>query len=131
VKTKQTAIYFNPELDTVRIVDEDGSEFRTFFLCTDKERIRSIKALAVGGCLLRERLWEYIAEKLPAFESLETLILVVDGKTGRAEKGSSIRVKMEDHLVKAKGRLVLQGKSKEWKLPAIKVMDTRAFKNDL
>jgi hypothetical protein len=124
---KQTAIYFNPELDTVYIVDELGNEFSIFLMCTDKERIRRIKTLAVGGHHLQERLREYIAEKLPAFEGLETLILVIDGK----KNGSSIRVKMEDQLAKVNDQLVLHGKSKEWKVPAVQAMNPRDFKSDL
>src|SRR6202043_2983986 len=69
-----------------------------------------------------------IAEKLHAFKSLETLVLVVHFEIGR-DKGSSTRAIMENHLVKTKDQLVLRGKCKEWKLPAVKVMGPQAFAN--
>jgi hypothetical protein len=77
---KQTALYFNPELDTVHIVDDQPStDLRNLSDRTDEETIQSIKALAI---VLQDKFVHYIiAQRLLEFERLETLILVVDGGT--------------------------------------------------
>jgi hypothetical protein len=129
---EQTALYFSPEFDTVHIVNGPrGTEFFKLSCRTDKETIRSIKALAIRHQLSQDRWAPYIAGGLRALESLETLILVVDGETGSDGEGSSMRLNMEDHLVKTRDQLVLQGICKEWKLPAVKVMTPRAFESYL
>jgi hypothetical protein len=122
-----TAVYFSPELDTVHVVDGFGSEFVFLAQRTNKETIRSIRALAFGSPLLQDVLKCHTATSLLAFESLETLILVVEG-----EEEELIREQAEDYLVKVqKDRLVLQEKCKVWKLPAVRVMSVQAIENHL
>jgi hypothetical protein len=101
-----TAVYFSPELDTVHIVDEVGGEFFRLAQRTNKETVRSIRALAFGSSLLQDVSRYHIATSLLAFESLEMLVLVVEGEVGE-EQAESIREQAEDHLVKVqKDRLV-------------------------
>jgi hypothetical protein len=71
---------------------------------------------------------QHIAGRLPSFGSLEMLILVIEREVGGNGK-ELIRVNMESELVEARDRLVLQGGSKEWKPPVVKVMTRRAFEN--
>ena len=127
---KPTAIYFNPHLDTVRVPEESSRNLEIFLRFTDKETIRIIKTLAIGGQLFHTRkAWrDYIAGRLPAYGGLETLIFVAEDETAGDERKSSIRADMEDHLVKAKDKLVLQGGWREWKLPVVKVV-ARSFDN--
>jgi hypothetical protein len=86
--------------------------------------------LAIGRPHLQDVWTQHVAERLGAFEGLETLILVIDREVGKNGK-ELIRVNMEDHLVKAQNRLVLQGNCREWKLPAVQVMTRRAFEDHL
>jgi hypothetical protein len=128
----QTAIYFNPKLDAVHIADVLGREFNMLTQC--KATVRSIRMLVIGGRLFPEDLRRYVALSLFTFESLETLILVVEGETARNEE-EWIRENMADHLVKARDRLRpdLDGKGRrvEWELPAVKVMDAQALESQL
>ena len=87
-EVNQTALYFNPELDTVHIAGM--TEFCNLSSRTDKETIQSIKWLSMGEQLLQDMKTGYIARKLPAYESLEVLIVVVDGETGSDGDGSSL-----------------------------------------
>jgi hypothetical protein len=119
---KPTAIYFNPERDTVHVVDYDR-ELHQLLQHSNAETIRSIKVLAMGGSLPNG---EIIVMR--RFESLETLIMVVEGEARRNE-AESIRENMEGRLVKTRDRLVLRGKFKEWKLPTVKVMDAVALES--
>jgi hypothetical protein len=127
---KQTALYFNPELDTVHIVDDQPStDLRNLSDRTDEETIQSIKALAI---VLQDKFVHYIiAQRLLEFERLETLILVVDGGTEGDGEESSFRERTENKLVKVRDYLVLHGNCKERKLPAVKVMTPEAFENHL
>jgi hypothetical protein len=116
---KPTAVYFDPERDTVHLIDL-GREVHHLLQDNNEETMRSIKALAMGGRLLGE---VYIMKR---FESLETLIIVVEGETGRNE-AESIRENMEGLLIKTRDRLTLRGHCKEWKLPMVEVMDALDF----
>jgi hypothetical protein len=125
---KQTALYFNPKLDTVHIKKD---EFRTLAGTSYSihwKTTQSIRTLAIGSQDVRMK---YVARQLRAFRMLEMLILVIDGEMADDGEGSSLPENMEDYLVKVKDQLVLQGKCKAWKLPLVKVMDAQAFENDL
>jgi hypothetical protein len=74
---KQTALYFNPELDTVHIAERLDKEFHDPFRCTDSETTRSIRTF------FDDHRRQDIAGGLCAFQSLETLILVVGDETGQ------------------------------------------------
>jgi hypothetical protein len=125
---KQTALYFNPELDTIHIVDDErGSELWTLYSRTQKETIQSIKTLAIESHVDQQRLVKNIAALLPAFEVLETLILVIDGEAGKDEEGFSVRERAENILIQVAAQLKI---CREWKLPMVKVMNPRAFKNN-
>jgi hypothetical protein len=127
---KQTALYFNSELDTIHIVDDDlSTKCWTLAYRASMETVKSIKALAIGHQCFDGLVAKYIAERLVAFERLETLILVVDGETD--EEGASIRENMEDDLVTTKDRFILRGQCNVWNLPAVKVMTPGAFENHL
>jgi len=126
---KQTALYFNPELDTVHILNARGTGIWTLSCRTQRETIQSIKVLAIGSYLFQELWIQHIAGRLPVFESLEMLILVIEREVGRNGK-ELIRVNMEDELVNVQDRLALRENSKkEWKLPVVKVMTRRVFEN--
>jgi hypothetical protein len=126
---KKTALYFSPELDTVHISnDEHNTEFWNLFYRA--ETIQSIKVLAIGSQLFRDEWMQYVAGRLPAFETLETLILVVERKLERTGV-ELIQVNMEGYLAKAQDQLILLGRCKEWKSPLVKVMTRRGFENHL
>jgi hypothetical protein len=104
---KQTALYFNPELETVHVPNDTGTGILT--LCqTHGETIQSIKVLAIESYIFQDVWTQYVAARLPSFESLETLILVSEREVARNGK-DLIRVNMENELVKLHDRLVLQG----------------------
>jgi hypothetical protein len=126
---KQTALYFNPKLDTVHVKDDEFWTLSGSPYPNHMETTQSIRTLAVGSQDVTVET-EYVARGLRAFEKLEMLILVVDGEMAEL---SWLRVNMEDDLVKAKGRLVAisQGKCREWKQPVVKAMTRRAFENNL
>jgi hypothetical protein len=129
---KQTALYFNPTLDTVHINHEIDGRFLNLSYCTNKDTIRSIRALAIESRVFDHRDRFYIAGSLLcSFQSLETLILVVRDETGWDGTGASIREDMENALIIFKDSLTLHGGWKEQKLPAVKVMTSRAFENNL
>jgi hypothetical protein len=64
---------------------------------------------------------------LCAFQSLETLILVVGDETGWDRTGASIREDVENALIDIKDSFVLHGGWKEWKLPEVKVVTRKQF----
>jgi len=129
---KQTALYFNRELDTVHVACRQYTyEFNNLSYRTLKETIQSIKVLAIGSQLFEGSWMGQVARCLPEYESLETLILVASGEMGGEGDGSSVRVNMENALVEAQNQLVSQGNCKEQKLPVVKVMALQAFENHL
>jgi hypothetical protein len=127
-QVKQTALYFSPELDIVHIADD--KQFWNLSYRAQTETIQSIKALAIGNEIFQNQWTNYSAERLFAFESLVTLVLVIEREVGGDEQ-ELIRANMEGHLIKAQDRLVLQGNCKEWHPPTVKVMTRRAFENHL
>jgi hypothetical protein len=130
---KQTALYFNPELDTVHIIvgSKHTTQFWALSNIVDKETIQSIKMLAIEIQGFDDEWARYFAGKLVLFARLETLISVVGDETRRDEEGSSNQVNMEDHLVKVKDQLVLRGDCTGWNLPVVKVMTRQAFETHL
>jgi hypothetical protein len=123
----QTAIYFNPELDIVHIVDALGSGIHTLFQRTDQETVQSIRALAVAlpGSTVHPEFTRYVSKHLLALEGLETFILVIAGDA------ESTRSNMEDALFKTKDLLRSERKWEEWKVPVVKVMNSEAFESHL
>jgi hypothetical protein len=131
-EVKQTAIYFNPEIDTVRIVTtphDYGRKYEIFSLYTDEETIRRIKTLAV---LQDDYAMQSLAMRLPTsqFEGLKTLILVVEREAGMHEE-ESIWEDMEDQLLKIKDQLALPENCEEWTPPVVKVMSAQTLENQL
>jgi hypothetical protein len=123
----QTTIYFNPELDTVHIMNHVGDGIRILSKRTNPETVQSIKvlAIAVPGSIGQAGFIHNLSRHLPALERLETFILVIEGETESARKN------MEDALIKANERLRLEGKCGEWKVPVVKVMNSEAFESHL
>jgi hypothetical protein len=115
----QTAVYFNPELDAVHVVDEFGSKFQDLCQYTNKETIQSIKMLVVGSRLYQDDLKQQTVMSLLPFKRLETLIFL-QGEAGRDED-ELIREDMEDKLAKVMNRLVLPKVRQASQLPAVKV----------
>jgi len=114
-------IYFNPEVDTVHVIDDSGRKFRDLLLA-DTETIRSIKTLAVGSHLSHDNSRQHTTTYLRPFKSLQTLILVVEGEADMNEQ-ELIRKHMEDELAKLRNRLIRQ------KLPLVKVMDAQTLES--
>jgi hypothetical protein len=131
------AFYFNPELDTVHIVNNKFcSELWTLSRKIRRETIQSIKTLVIGSQRIQQNLWTtkwiiFVAGKLPTFESLETLILAVEGLPRDEEEW--IRENMEDHLIKVKNSpaLYMWGVRQKWKLPVVKVMNPQTLDSQL
>jgi hypothetical protein len=123
---KQTAIYYNPERDTVYIVDY-VREMDHLLHRHNEETIRSIKVLAMGGRPVGDLL-RVTQNAIGRFEGLERLIFVVEGESARDED-ESIRENVEGILIKTGGRLILEGNRKERKLPMVKVMGALAFES--
>jgi hypothetical protein len=128
IPVNQPAIYFNPKLDTVYILEIYGDKIHNLSQFANQETIQSINALAVEfpyyiSPILANQFIRYLSEHLLAFERLETFVLVFGGDAESARKI------MEDALMKAHDRL--QGECVEWKVPAVKVMDSRSFERDL
>jgi len=129
-KMKQSAVYFNPELDTVHVVaDNCRTGLSDLFYRTHEETAKSIRTLAIESQEFSRDLTRNIAWRLQlGFLRLETLILVVDRKTVTGEEGQElVQLGMETSLVETQDRLILQGESKEWKLPVVKVTTREDF----
>jgi hypothetical protein len=121
---KQTAIYFNPGLDIVHILDEFGHGIHNLSQRINQETIQRIKVLAVefkDRFRLPSESAQYLSRCLPAFERLETLVLVVRGDTEFYRK----------NMIVANERLRLAGKCGEWKVPAVKAMNSATFESHL
>jgi len=125
----QTALYFNPELDTVHIGNQSAQDLG--HICYHKEAIQNMKVLAIGSLPFHPVWIGYIGRMVPAFENLETLILVIVGESGSDEDGSSFRSKVENEIVQANDLFYSQGNRKDWKLPEVKVMSLQDFENHL
>jgi hypothetical protein len=125
----QTAIYFNPELDTVHILEDFGGAIYDLSKRTNQATTLSIKALAVqflgDSSFSPAEAARYLSRHLVrVFWRLETIVLVVFGWDEEAT-----RKDMEDVLVKTHDSLRLVGECAEWKVPAVKVMDSIAFES--
>jgi hypothetical protein len=82
-ETKQTALYFNPELDTVHIAETKHSvEFWALCNVVDKETMEGLKTWPSKTRILTTSGRNILQEKLIAFVRLETLIFVVGDETG-------------------------------------------------
>jgi hypothetical protein len=125
-ETNQTAIYFNPELDTVHIFENVGDKIHNLTQRTNRETIQSIKVLALefSGRFLQAEA-RYLSRCLLVFKGLETVVLVFGWD---AEFTRKI---MEDALIEVHNRLRVEGACAEWKVPAVKVMNSRAFETHL
>jgi hypothetical protein len=121
----QTAVYFNPERDTVHILSDFSHGIHSLSQRTTQETIESIKVLAVefSHSFLLAQSTHYLANRLPAFKRLETLVLVIGGD---AEAHRKYMVEANDRI-----RLGKDAKWKEWKVPAVKAMNSEAFEGHL
>ena len=128
---KQTAIYFNPELDVVHLPD-DRVRF-TFHLRGDDETRRRIKVLAVKGSATVQPEAEYTHPNNPLiwaygrrFKELEEIIWLSDEET--MEKAGVIRDSIERHMKVFRDSLLAKGEA--WRVPAVKVTDLRTFERE-
>jgi hypothetical protein len=126
VEMDQAAIYFNPELDTVHIREDFGNGIYYLSKRTNQETTQSVKVLAVQflGNFLPPDLTRYLSRHLRAFERLETIVLLAF-----EWDAESTRKDMEGILNKTHDSLRLMGECAEWKVPAVKVMNLRAFES--
>jgi hypothetical protein len=123
--TNHTAIYFNPDLDTVHILDNFGHGIITLSQCINQETLQRIKVLAVEfpRHVPPSQFTRYLSMRLPMFERLEIIVLVFGWDAAFTQKC------MEDALIEVNDRLRLEGKNGEWKVPAVKVMNPEAFES--
>jgi hypothetical protein len=134
---EQSALYFNPDLDTVRLVNDDRSGFYNLIRRrTNEKTVQSIKTLAIGAQLPLAETTTYLPTgNLSLFEGLETLILVVERLDTEVEgnEEEAIREYVKDRAIKAGDhpRTHRNGQELEWKLPAVKVMNSHTFENHL
>jgi hypothetical protein len=121
----QTAIYFNPELDTVHILEDFGGAIYDLSKRTNQATTLSIKVLAVQipGHFSRTEAIRYLSRHLPSFGRLETIVLV--------DFGWDAESTLEDILIKTRDSLRLARKCAEWKVPVVKAMNSRAFESHL
>jgi hypothetical protein len=121
----QTAIYFNPELDTVHILEDFGRAIYDLSKRTNQATTLSIKVLAVQipGHFSRTEAIRYLSRHLPSFGRLETIVLV--------DFGWDAESTLEDILIKTRDSLRLARKCAEWKVPVVKAMNSRAFESHL
>jgi len=110
-EVKQTALYFNPELDTIHVVDDVIATMLSHPIYTETtKRIKTLAIAAPCSTIFAQYTCVYtLSRVLPALERLETYILVIEG--GEAE--SSTRKNMEDMMIQAQDRLRLEGKCGE------------------
>jgi hypothetical protein len=136
---KRTAIYFNPDLDIVHIIDVYYDVERINLLHrTEQETVRRIKAFVIEGSHTMEALAEtmdksnepvemfqpWICNNLERLEGLEELIWVVVNKATI----DSVQKIIEHNLVLFVDKLrEREGTQSRWRAPVVRVVDEHAF----
>jgi len=139
---KQTAIYFNPDLDTVHVMDEFGGRLLRFISQrTDEETIKSIRFLVIKKIFIDldsededyavwgedQNDFSEMWDDLVLFERLEEIIWVFDDADTK-EKAKSDRREILHEMKTFRNSLRQRGVV--WRVPAVKVMGPKTLESE-